>query len=389
MPYTAPTVNYSTTVGGTYTTLTGVQSVSIFRGRQYYQDPFSRSTCTVELIPANSYATPLAIGQYIDVRTTNIGTATCYFAGTITDVQRQYAIPYNSDTGAAPQDRILITATGGTGALGATQLTNYSLSATYVYLSTDTVASAAGVLRELTNNFTLYEPLIKNSAYTTTSSALDIMNYLLRTGQLYIDDSDTGRFSGIPTAVLVYGLSDNEFVRTGITFSDNGSGTYKYDGLSYLSSAQNTFSQITVQPTAYAQQTTNSGSAPYNSLLYSTVNDSTADALSLSKYLYGTLSGQLTPVPYQITTSTTVSASCMDLLSMRNRYYLSGTTSIGATASVVFRGTTATGLIQGVQGTFYPDKATLTTYLSPTLGGSFILNSSTFGVLNTNRLGYP
>ncbi len=88
MPYTAPTVNYCATMAGTYTTLTGVQSVSISRGRRYFQDNFQASQCVVELIPATSYSPELAIGQFIDVRVANTATSRAFFTGQITDVER-------------------------------------------------------------------------------------------------------------------------------------------------------------------------------------------------------------------------------------------------------------------------------------------------------------
>ena len=71
MPYTTPVVSYSATIDGTYTALTGVQSAVITRGRQRFQDPPQPLSLSLELIPATSYALPLARGQFIDVRATS------------------------------------------------------------------------------------------------------------------------------------------------------------------------------------------------------------------------------------------------------------------------------------------------------------------------------
>ena len=127
MSYTPPTVNYATTSVGTFTSLTGIQSVTINRGRRHFQDPYPPTVCTIELIPADSYATPLAIGQFIDVRDTNSGSSPCYFTGRIIDVVRRYDMPYNNVTGAAPGDRITITATGATGLIGSANLDAVSI----------------------------------------------------------------------------------------------------------------------------------------------------------------------------------------------------------------------------------------------------------------------
>jgi hypothetical protein len=62
---------------------------------------------------------------------------------------------------------------------------------------------------------------------------------------------------------------------------------------------------------------------------------------------------------------------------------------IGQPVSVTFRGTSATGTVIGVNSAFYPDRGNVQVYLSPSLGTPFTLDSSAFGVLDQNRLGFP
>jgi hypothetical protein len=62
---------------------------------------------------------------------------------------------------------------------------------------------------------------------------------------------------------------------------------------------------------------------------------------------------------------------------------------LGASVTVIFRGTTVTATIQGINTTFYDDYATVQLFLSPSLSSSFTLDSTVLGVLDTNRLGYP
>ena len=393
MPYTPPTVNYSAALDGTYTTLTGVQSVSITRGRQRFQDPFPQSNCVIELIPANSYATALAIGQYIDVRTSNSGAATCYFEGRITDVERVYGMPYNSGTGAAPADRIVITATGATGSLGATQLVNYTVPTQSVYDSMTDINTQAKATTQVDPNFSYS---IFNNSYTVNNSALDTQNTLLRTAVGYMDDMGMYRtaIASVPPTyqgIYLYDTSATTFLQTNISFSDDNTATYKFNNLAYLSSVQNTFSQVTVSLQGLASQTANSGTPPYNSLIYDAASNTTANGLSLATYLYSLLSGQLTAVPYVISTDTNLSASCVDVLKVRPRSVFGVTDrqiAIGATASVKFRGLTAYGIVQGFTGNFYTDHANIQLYFSPGSVG-FTLDSTAFGVLDTNRLGYP
>jgi hypothetical protein len=180
MAYTAPTVNYSTTLDGTYTSLTGVQSINIRRGRTYFQDNWLPSQCVVELIPANTYATPLAIGQYIDVRTTNSASSEAYFLGIITDVERVYDIPYDaSATLNAPGDRIIITAVGPTGMIAARTIASLSFGAsTTTRLQAKLAASGSAFV---TVNFV---PTTQSSLTAITNQgAFDVINQLARTDQ--------------------------------------------------------------------------------------------------------------------------------------------------------------------------------------------------------------
>lgn len=376
MTYTPPTVNYSATIDGTYTTLTGVQSVLISRGRRRIADPFPQSSCVIELIPANSYAVPLAIGQFIDVRQTNVDTSRAFFSGKITDVERVYAMPYNSGTGAAPGDRIRITATGGTGILG----TNYS---TFTW-GTDTYIQALLEVQDTSNvRIQSWGSSLYVSAQSVYGGGLEVLNQLIATTQFLIDDADERRsaFGGYSGEIFAYPVSSNT-----VTFSDTGTG-FAMKQLEYLSSAQNTFSKVNVNAEGLATQSAQSGTPPYNTLNVSTYNVSTADALALAQYLYDLNSTTVQAVPASITTDTTVAPTCMELAytCITGPFY----GYIGSPVTVLFRGTTATAGVQGFSAAFYPDRGQVQLYLSPSIGTPFTLDSTASGVLDTNRLGYP
>ena len=391
MPYTAPTVNYSATINGTYTTLTGVQSVTISRGRQRFQDNFQQSSCVIELIPATSYALELAIGQFIDVRDTNSSSSTAYFCGAITDIQRNYSIPYNGISGYAPGDRITITASGSTGALGKQSYSNLSINNTTCTNSINGIAFDSGIYAS-----EIFFTNIRNSIITFTGGAFDLVNQLLRTCQLLIDDLDTKRVS------VGFGASARAFVallfpagqgNVNRVFSDAGTaGAFKFSGLEYVSSVQDAFTQVQVVPEGLATQTASTGSAPYNTLVYDTYNISTSDAASLAGYILAT-QNIATATPYSITTNTMTAPTCTQISALGTTAIFDPGTdksmNLGAGVTVLFRGTTALAEIQGINTVFYPDYAQVQLYLSPSLGTPFTLDSSTFGVLDQNRLGYP
>jgi hypothetical protein len=384
MPYTAPTVNYSATNNGTYTTITGVQSVGITRGRQRFQDPFPQSSCVVELIPATSYALPFAIGQYIDVRASNTTNTNCYFQGRITDVERLYEMPYNSVSGAAPADRIRITATGGTGILGSNQLVNYSFPSQNAATTINTLCLDADV-----DNFGI-EPITSPnapvlSAQTFSGSALDLMNTLLRSVVGYIDDVANRASAKLGVFPQSNRPGDALFI-----FSDIPGGlNLRFTDLKFLSSVQNTFNEVNVQAAGIATQSA-TGTPPLNSLNYSTFNSTTAQSFNQANYLFAMLSGQVQACPYVIGVSDAAQDGIVEsLCQMRNVEQTFIRRILQSTARITFRGVTSEGIIQGISAVFYPDNATAQIYLSPSLGQPFTLDSSAFGVLNTNRLGYP
>lgn len=377
MPYTVPTVNYCATINGTYTSITGIQSVSINRGRNYFQDNFKASSCVIELIPANSYALPFAIGQFIDVRAANTATSRAYFAGKITDIRRDYAIPYNSGTGAAPGDRITITATGGTGLMAQnTLLGGTAFAFTDCAFQTYEVAAAAGVVW----TYNVSNSVTSSLATMPAQSALDICNQLARTGQFNIDDGDQNRNA----ANAQFFVFNKQSITK--TFTDTGAGI-KYNGLAFQSSAQSTFNKVNVIPVGLTAQTSQAASGPYNSLDYNTYNKTTGDALTLANYLYALFNTATQATPYQLTTTTAVDASCLDVATVASP--AGEYTWIGAGVTINFRGTAYLAAIQQIQTTFYPDYAQVQLTLSPSLGQPFTLDSATFGILNSNRLGYP
>lgn len=394
MPYTPPSVNYCTTLNGTYTALTGVQSVVVTRGRQRFQDNFAASSCTIELIPAASYATPLAIGQFIDVRATNTATAAAYFVGVITDVERSYDIPYNSGTGAAPGDRIRITATGGTGAIASNYLNAYQhgTGAKNAFETIDKLGVALTVGTTYVSDSTTNN--VEDLVFT--GGAMDYVNQVCRTGQVAIDDNDTQR------TPFVSGATYNLFTFTSFygqlapyqtllpSFSDNGSGGYKFTNIEYVSSVQNAFTKILVDPNTGTTATATSGNAPYTSLVYTTYNTSLADSQGLADYLL-LLNAQTSPAPFAITSDTNVAPTILDVA--RIPYAKPSVTSlnfvIGIPISVTFRGTTVAATIQGISTSFGLDTARVRLFLAPSLGAPLTLDSTFAGILDQNRLGYP
>jgi hypothetical protein len=168
--------------------MSGVQSISLSRGRQRFQDPLSQTSAVIELIPTAS--TTFSVGQYIEVKDGNDdGISPCYFQGRITDVQRSYAFPYNAGTGATPADRIIVSASGAVGVAGGRQVDGTT------WANAD-AGQIAGSLLFPQNIITV--AFTRNGVKTSTQSysgpLLDAVNTLLNTAQLTIDDYTNSRF---------------------------------------------------------------------------------------------------------------------------------------------------------------------------------------------------
>lgn len=395
MPYTAPVVSYSATLDGTYTALTGIQSVLINRGRRRFQDPFNQTTCVIELIPANSYTVPLEVGQFVDVRTSNSSSARAFFTGRISDVERSFAIPFNSVTGAAPADRITITVLGAVGTIGQ-QGTGGVLgfagdARRAIQDLTNTVAvhlDSDGVAVNQFNDFGVNVTVPPDSK----EPFLELINSCLRAGVAFMDDIDMQRtpVSGKNLEVNAYRTSSREW-----TFSDNttGSNIYKYTNIKYLSGAESAFDEVIVSGTPSIGSTATANSSnppPFNTLQQKTLLNTFSVMQNLAQYLIVT-QNETEITPYVISTNTMVADG------VETKTYMSrggaGTEwfdqVVGAIVTINFRGSTVRALCEGMSGSFYPDHANFEFYFSPFIGAAFVLDSATLGVLDTNRLGYP
>jgi hypothetical protein len=387
MSYTPPVVSYSATLDGTYTALTGIQSAVITRGRQRFQDPPQPLTLSLELIPADSYALPLARGQFIDVRATSSATSDGYFQGQIIEVKRQFAIPFNSGTGAAPADRITIEAVGAIGQLSQNIFTNTAFLNQLASTRLGTAANNAGVGANTAQNND-----IRASALTFNGSSFDLMNELLRQLQYEAYEIDQNRTVG----TLRAGFSPTGFHwSTPLTFSDAGTlGAYKYSDIEYLTSVRDSFTQVNVEPRGLATQTAEIGVAPFNPLQYQTQSETTAAALDLANYVL-TLNSNNALVPFMLASDTTFDPTCVGLArmpSVNDTFYPNLTSGgtyqslIGAPVQITFRGSTVLAALKGTSIAFYPDRARVSLYFSP-FEYQFQLDSASLGVLDQNRLG--
>ncbi|CAB4204679.1 hypothetical protein UFOVP1401_1, partial [uncultured Caudovirales phage] len=225
---------------------------------------------------------------------------------------------------------------------------------------------------------------------------LDTINKVLNTIQYSADDLDLNRtFKNNPINIAnVYaGVYFYPTGQTGksISFVDDGSTgstVYKYGQIDYVSSVQSAFSQVLIQYAKYAASVyTNeelnvvSGDPPYVGFSYPTAIATTTQGTILGNYVLA-VNSSASPVPFSIGTTTAIQESAAALGKLSE-------CPIGTAVTVKFRGTTVSATVSGISVNYYPEQANIRLSLTPSLGTPFTLDSSAFGILDTNRLGYP
>lgn len=400
MPYTPPNVYYAATFDGAYTKLDGVQAVNISRGKQRFQDSVAASQCVIELIPTPTLPANITVGQFIDIRDTNNGSSPAYFVGKITDIQRQYSIPYDATTGFAPDDRLTITITGGTGVMASGYGANFpggTTDASYAICNgTMGIANVRCVTPQNLNWDPTYtaNPIGINiinpggdPLAPELSPWLETINKVLNTIQYSIDDLDLNRTpvtNGFVNTVY-FGAYCYPTGQTGKTlqFVDDGStgaNIFKYSQIEFLSSVQSAFTQVVIEST-FPNVEIKTGSRPYTGFSYPTAIATQAQGTPLGQYVL-TTNATTNPVPFTIGTSSAVQDGVQQLGKLAE-------CPIGTAVILKFRGAVYYATVSAVSVNYLPDVANVYLTFTPSLGTPFTLNSTAFGVLNTNRLGFP
>jgi hypothetical protein len=402
-------------MNGTYTTIAGIQNLQFNRGRQRYSDPFASSNLTIEMLAPTNDALIPTVGNYIDIRATNSSASEAYFVGKVTDVLRQYDIPYTSATNSAPGDRIYITVRGALGLIGQYQAENIGVFQVGLTRSIlQTFDNFCGVLfntkvEYIGNRFQWPTLLFESQGVYFSGSGLDTLNQLGRTNPYYFSDYDNARVvtvadpsvgginPGYGPRDFMIGVRDaglSEVSASNFTFSDTGA--IRYDGIEFLTGNQNNYTFIAVStgnnlfndsgvsipnpipaPGGYAD----SSFAPYTTLDWTTNSMETDWSNDLGAIVYNRTT-KPTIGPFSITTTTAVDSTALNMALMNTHF-------VGETGSITFRGTTYKVSLEGVEVSMTPDQARVTCYFSPFPGDFFILDSASNGVLDTNRLGYP
>jgi hypothetical protein len=367
-------VQYAATFPGTWTTLTNVQEIVFNGGRQNQLDAYRASTMTITARYPSGYASPITAlvpGTYIQVITPNVADYPYSIGGKIRNVNVTYGIPYASSVGVA--DYVQIQVEGGFAEVGRMNGNGYAMASGTLNAQIASMNTQTGLTASCSVSTVMAGTTVNGTWGDWVNSSLVTVN---------------GRLSDFGGNGLVILRSPYVASTCTVNFSDttNNATNQIYDQLRFDAIADNYYTQVQVDPEAYAIQTVTKAGAtlPYRTLTVNTFNSSTAQATDLATFLlsqYGTQAFAISQISCIAEAQNTPK---LDTLGLSDMAAL-----IGAKVNVTFRGITVTCVIEGVSLTATPEGARYTYDVSGAdLNNYLVLDDSVFGKLNNNKLGY-
>lgn len=369
--------------GVTFTALTNVQGINVKLGREKQLDAYNASNAEIEVRYPTGYASPIAAlktGTYIKIESPSwLDTIGGCFLGRIRDVQVRYGIPYVGSVGNA--DYLTISCEGFFAAVARMNGEGYAIASgapeTQLTQSNTETGVAGGYFRPAG-----VEPVMVGTTVTGTWG--DWYNQLLTTlnGRMW----DCNALNEI-TVVSPFLQNPINEAATAIFSDTPASNQYSYDQIDFNSYADNFWTQVSVTPVGGSVVTVTQAGAttPYRTYSINTLNSSTAQATDFANYLaslYATAQFRI------------ASISCLMEATQWNGYLdilaaQSPASYMGMRISVKFRGTTYSAIIEGVTISATPESSRYTFTLSAAEQNNYlVLNSSVYGRLDFNKLGY-
>jgi hypothetical protein len=331
-----------------------IQAFSFGKGRNYVTDNYRSGTAVLEgrrpdLLPS------LAVGDNVRIDIGVDGSSSIQVRYRVANLQVNYGTIPAMDTWTMDlEDAFAI--------LGRADITTSWSAGTDSYTAFSTVCSAASVgISGSVSSKTV------SAQSFTNANALEIAQNVIDTSQAYVVADATG---------LIWSNSDWPYSANSIAFSDAGAvGSIQYDSLVFGSLIDNYATKVVVSASGLADQSSGTGNLSYS---FDTYASSTSDATAIAQFVAGNLAAN-TASPLQIS-CTIKEQSNTNLFLPLNAPYL---------ATVTFRTVTYSCYILGFRFSGDPENIRATYYLaSASFLSQFVLDSSTNGVLNTNKLGF-
>ena len=345
--------------------ITEFQQITISRGRTQIQDPAKAGYATItgrDPSQLANYKIGYAVYIYCEDSQSN---KFQLFSGVISDIKINYGIiPALDVWELTVEDAISL--------LGKRFSKSVSYNAGY---TTEFAAKNSGY-SSLSPRYTSFTSGSTVSAQTFSDvNALDLVNKLLYTEQ--------GRIvcDGVATSIFWINRTDIGLMPVVGAFSDNigtpGLTKAPYNNVVFRSFAESYFTKVLVEPAGLASQESGSGNFVFS---VNTFDQSTAQAKNLADYILATLTvNQGVPQSVSFISENQTNNVVVDAFANVDN----------CKAELVFRGATYNVFVLG--GTLSADPAQTRITLNVASSEAvnfFILDSSTFGVLDTNKLGF-
>lgn len=345
------------------------QSVSISWGRQARSDPFRASTCTITGVNPSSLPT-VNVGSSITVSTDPTGLIVdlWQWTGKVKDYSVNYGIVANEDTWTIEAECYLAVA-------GRTVWTGTTTAGQRTLLAMNTIGGLVNVDVEIAIGPSAVNGTQFCSAITgNATNVLDTFNQIANTEQ--------GWLNGTNDIVGMGNRTDYNNSEVKAEFTDTtpqaSAIAAKFDSLDVGGLADQTASQVVIQPDGLAAQTAGS---PPRSLTFSTFDQTTAQAATTATFIYSSL---------DYSTAKPLVLSCLaEAQSTHGALRASEYPVIPKALNVNFRGVKTTCVIEGATVSATPSSTRFTYYLTkiPVNKFYFTLDSAEYGVLDVNKLG--
>lgn len=361
------TINWTITVGATsFTNIT--QSLSFNFGRGSYFDTPTGSTCTFTVRNNTGQAASINEGDQIKIEN-NLGTSDLYFYVVEVTFQDEIATGANTAT---------IT---GIDALG--MLSLFYVNDDPIIGTTNAIRQAIKLANEVYPFVPPYPPPTEVDGRATVSDAFDPTTIGQRIVELLQTENSTYWYDG---ATIEFRTSAAP-ASSGVQFVTAGSGGLLYDGLTRKYPNANYPNVVnltsTTVGTTFALSPSNYERNYNRQVLFNT----TAQQQAQTDWFAAVLSQESLYADIRFNDKPQLDARITTFLDQMPAL-------AGQTVSVTYTppggsSTTTTFVVEGGSCSAVPGRTDFTLYLSPTvIYDLFTLNSSTFGILNTNRLGW-
>lgn len=349
--------------------LSDVQNITIQKGRVQIQDPFKASTATIQGRNVEFFP-PVQIGGTI-VITAQIGLDVYdVFVGVVADVQITYGqIPAMDTWSVFCEDAV-----ARLGRSLTTDTFSWTAGTTTAQAAIDTASNATGGVVTVSSVGPFSSSTVSAQSLPNTN-ALQILNQLAATEQGYL-------YSLAPNLVTFRSRAEIGAWPLRGVFTDGTAATIQptapFNDVIFRSQADSFYEEVVVEPEGLASQTAGTGARIYNLRSY---DETTTQARNLADYVLATLQVQQS-VPSTLTTTSEIQFNEVALTCATE----AGT---GIRCGMILRGVSYDLFVEGSTITVTPGQARFSLNLvSAAALQFFILDSTTFGRLDFDKLGF-